>query len=107
MIVALLALIGGLIALYLTLYKLGLITELACSVGSCEMVNTSRWATLLGLPVAAWGLVSYVVILALAIAGLGEGRELAPGISLALVVASGWSVLFSGWLTYPELFVIH
>ena len=107
MIVALLALIGGLVALYLTLYKLGVIAQLTCSVGSCETVNTSRWATFLGMPVAAWGLATYLAIFALAMAGLGEKRERAPDISLALVAVSGWSVLFSGWLTYLELFVIH
>jgi hypothetical protein len=41
MIVAMLSLAGIFVALYLLLYKLGLIGELSCSVGSCETVNTS------------------------------------------------------------------
>ena len=56
MIVAALALAGIFISVYLTLYKLGVIGELTCSIGSCETVNTSRWSIFLGLPVAAWGL---------------------------------------------------
>jgi hypothetical protein len=52
MIVAALALAGIFISLYLTLYKLGVIGELSCTFGSCETVNTSRWAVFLGLPVA-------------------------------------------------------
>ena len=66
MILATLALIGVFVSTYLTLYKLGYIGELKCAIGSCETVNTSRWATFLGLPVAAWGLGFYVAALALA-----------------------------------------
>lgn len=105
MAVALLALIGIFVALYLTLYKLGVIGSLVCQVGSCERVNTSRWATFLGLPVAAWGLGMYILLFALALAAV-QGAPARP-IAWMLVVLSGWSVLFSGWLTYLELFVIH
>ena len=57
MILGTLALIGVFVSTYLTLYKLGYIGQLQRAVGSCETVNTSRWATFLGLPVAAY--VSY------------------------------------------------
>jgi uncharacterized membrane protein len=76
-------------------------------VGSCETVQTSRWSELLGLPVAAWGLGAYVALLALALVGLQPRYADARAVSWALVGISGWSVLFSGWLTYLELFVIH
>jgi uncharacterized membrane protein len=106
-VIAVLALAGAFIALYLTLYKVGVIGELSCSVGECETVNTSRWATFLGLPVAAWGLATYVVLFALAIAGLSERGTESRAIPYMMVAISGWSVLFSGWLSYLELFVIH
>lgn len=105
MLVALLALLGVFVALYLTLYKIGVIGVLSCNIGSCETVNTSRWATFLGLPVAAWGLGTYVVLLILALAGM---QGVAPrATAWATVALAGWSVLFSAWLTYLELFVIH
>jgi uncharacterized membrane protein len=107
MAVALLALVGGFVALYLTLYKVGVIGELSCTIGSCETVNTSRWSTLLGLPVAAWGLGAYAVMLALALVGLQPAYSDSRPVSWALVAVSGWSVLFSAWLTSLELFVIH
>ena len=107
MTIAVLALIGILIALYLTLYKIGIVGNLACTIGSCETVNTSRWATFAGLPVAAWGLAAYVLLFALAMAGTHERYESSREISWLLVAISGWSVLFSAWLTYLELFVIH
>ena len=65
MVVGMLAFIGMFLSTYLTLYKLGYIGTLQCAVGSCETVNTSRWATFLGLPVAAWGVGFYVAALAL------------------------------------------
>lgn len=107
MTIALLSLIGILVALYLTLYKVGVVGDLSCSIGSCETVNTSQWATFLGLPVAAWGLVTYIVLFTLAMVGTGERFAASATISWSLVALSGWSVLFSGWLTYLELFVIH
>ena len=106
MAIALMSLVGILIALYLTLYKIGVVGDLSCSIGSCETVNTSRWATFLGLPVAAWGLAAYVALFALAIAGTTERYAGSRGLSWLLVAIAGWSVLFSGWLTYLELFVI-
>lgn len=107
MVVALLALTGLFVALYLTLYKMGVIGQLACSIGSCETVNTSRWAILAGLPVAAWGLGFYVTTLVVALMGIQDRWAASRGISVALVAMSGWGVLFSAWLTYLELFVIH
>jgi len=107
MIVAALALAGIFISLYLTLYKLGIIGELSCSIGSCETVNTSKWATFLGLPVAAWGLLFYLDVFAVALIGTFPRFESEPVISVVLVVQSAIGVLFSAWLTYLELAVIH
>jgi uncharacterized membrane protein len=107
MVIAVLSLVGILIALYLTLYKIGLIGDLSCTIGSCETVNTSRWATLLGLPVAAWGLAAYVALFTLSLAGTSARYASSQAISWLLVGIAGWSVLFSAWLTYLELFVIH
>lgn len=105
--IALLALVGLLIAIYLTLYKTGAIAELKCSTGSCEQVQLSKWATFLGLPVAAWGIGFYAALLAVALAGLQDRWADSRGVSVALVALTGWGVLFSLWLTYLELFVIR
>ena len=101
-----LAFIGVFVSTYLTLYKFGYIGSLQCAVGSCETVNTSRWATFFGLPVAAWGLGFYLSALALVVVGIQERYADSRALSLALVALTGWGVLFSGWLTYLELFVI-
>ncbi len=107
MLLALMAMAGVGIATYLTLYKTGAIGQLACSVGSCETVNTSRWSQLAGLPVAAWGLGFYVLVLAVCLAGVQARWSESVIVSKALVGLTAWGVLFSGWLTYLELFKIH
>jgi len=107
MIVAALALAGIFISLYLTLYKLNVIGELSCSIGSCETVNLSRWSTFLGLPVAAWGLLFYLDVFVIALLGTTMRFENEPVISIVLVAQAAIGVLFSAWLTYLELAVIH
>jgi uncharacterized membrane protein len=107
MIVAALALAGIFISLYLTLYKIGVIGELSCSIGSCETVNLSKWSKFLGLPVAAWGLFFYLDVFAIALVGTMPRFENEPLISLVLTAEAAVGVLFSAWLTYLELRVIH
>ncbi|PYO80684.1 MAG: vitamin K epoxide reductase [Gemmatimonadetes bacterium] len=107
MIVATLALAGIFISLYLTLYKIGVIGELSCSIGSCETVNTSKWSRFLGLPVAAWGLLFYLDLFAIALIGMFPRFENERVISIVLVAETVVGVLFSAWLTYLELAVLH
>src|SRR6476646_2635241 len=107
MIVAALALAGIFISLYLTLYKAGVIGELSCSIGSCETVNISRWSVFLGLPVAAWGLFFYIDVFVIAVVGTTPRFENEQVISVALAAQAAIGVLFSAWLTYLELAVIH
>ena len=107
MLAALAALAGLFVALYLTLYKLGYIGTLVCAVGSCEVVQTSKWATLLGYPVAAWGVMYYATVLAVSLAGLGPALVDSRRLSQLLVLMTATGVMVSLWLTYLELFVIH
>ena len=106
MLAALVALVGLFIAMYMTLYKYGVIGTLTCAVGSCETVQTSRWATLFGLPVAAWGVGFYLSVLALTFAGVTDRLSESRAISLVLLALTGWGVIFSSWLTYLEAAVI-
>src|SRR6185437_3761546 len=55
MLISVVSLVGVFLAAYLTLYKLGYIEQLACGTGSCEVVQSSKWSTLFGQPVALWG----------------------------------------------------
>jgi uncharacterized membrane protein len=66
----------------------------------CETVQTSSYASLVGLPVAILGLMTYVLILA-TLRFQGENAFLASYI-LTLIGLS-----FSIYLTYREVFTIH
>lgn len=107
MIIAAVSLVGLFVAMYLWLYKLGVLGQLSCGIGSCETVNLSKWAMLAGQPVAFWGVCFYVAMLTVGVLGTLERFERDRRIAVALTVMSGGGVLFSGWLTYLELAVIH
>ena len=105
--IAVLALVGLCIALYLWFYKIGIIGHLQCGSGSCEYVQTSRYGVLLGLPVAFYGVVGYALIFAVAIAGLQPAQleRRWPTTALAALAVGGF--LFTLYLTAIELFVLH
>ena len=107
MIIAALALIGVFVALYLTMYKIGVIGHLACGFGSCEVVNSSKWSIFAGAPVAEWGVGFYIATLVVAVAGTSPGLAHNRQISYLLAGMSATGVVFSAWLTYLELYVIH
>ena len=75
---------------------------------TCEVVLTSEYATVLGLPVAYWAIFTY---LAIAVAGMivlrtnsaARRRQLAA----ALLSVSVWGLLFSLYLAYVSLFVLN
>jgi uncharacterized membrane protein len=105
--IALLALIGFAIALYLWLYKMGYIGRLQCGTGSCEYVQTSSYGVLWGVPVAFFGVVGYAVMFAVALTGLQPAflHRRWPTRLLAALAGGGW--LFTLYLTYVELFVLR
>jgi uncharacterized membrane protein len=107
MVIAVLALGGVFVSAYLTLYKLGYIGQLSCSIGSCETVQMSRWAKFLGLPVAAWGVAYYVAVLATAIAGTLSRFTESRRLSAILLVEAALGFIFTAYLTSLEAFVIH
>lgn len=108
MVAAVLSLGGFFVSLYLWLWKLGVVGELACGAGGqCEIVQNSSYAVVLGLPVAAYGVFGYLALLAVSLAGL-HGRwatRQEPTVWLVALAAIG--VAFTAYLTYLEAFVIR
>ena len=105
--IAVLSLVGWFVALYLWLYKIGVIGTLQCGTGGCERVQTSRYADLFGIPVAFYGVVGYAMMLAVSVAGVQPRFLARRGPTLLLAVLAGGGFLFALYLTYLELFVIH
>jgi uncharacterized membrane protein len=104
---ALVSLAGIFVGVYLTLYKFGVIGSLVCNVGSCEKVQSSKYSMFLGLPVATWGIGFYLVMFGLCVASTQDHYADSRGLSLAMLLVTGWGVLFTGWLNYLEAFVIN
>jgi uncharacterized membrane protein len=107
MVIAVLALGGVFVSAYLTLYKLGYIGQLSCSIGSCETVQMSKWAKFLGLPVAAWGVLFYIGVLGTAIVGTLSTFTESRQISVVLLGEAIVGFVFTAYLTSLEAFVIH
>ena len=58
-----LTLVGVALTAYLTAVKVFGTTPLYCgSESSCDIVQSSRWSTLLGLPLSFWGFLTYVAL---------------------------------------------
>ena len=75
MAIGVLALIAGLVALYLHLWKLGLAGTLTCTSGhGCEVAMTSSWSWFLGVDVALIGAIGYGLILGVALWGAHPDR---------------------------------
>ena len=103
----LLCLAGLFVAIYLYLYKIGQIGTLACGTGGCETVQMSPQARFLGVEVSLIGMVGYAVMLVVSLLSL-QPRYAGPAWPSRLLAALGLGALvFTGYLTYLELFVIH
>ncbi len=102
---ALLALaVGGiLLTAYLTSVALFETHPAFCSEGSgCDLVQSSRWATFLGAPMALWGCLTYV-----AIAGLAWRARTKPGSWTPLIFVAVCGFAISAYLTVISIIEIE
>lgn len=106
MVTAALSLVGLFVALYLWLWKLGMMGEIVCGTGGCETVQLSQYAEFLGLPVALYGVAGYAVLLAVSLLGLQPRWQDRAEPTRWLAALSGIGVAFTIYLTYLEAFVI-
>jgi uncharacterized membrane protein len=95
-----LAVLGFLVSAYLTWTHFAGLAPICTGGGEgCETVQSSRYAVLLGVPVALLGLIAYSgLIISAALWGQA-------GIYLGFLI-SLVGTLFSAYLTYLEIFVI-
>lgn len=106
--IALLSLVGLFVSIYLLLHRLGMIGSLACGLeGGCETVQTSRFATFVGVPVPVWGTLGYGLLLLVSLAGLSPRGSGSPRIAGVLLGLATGAFVFSLYLTALEAFVIH
>ena len=98
-VVLLLSLAGAGIAAYLTVAHFTHL-QVACATGGCETVQTSRYAEVAGVPVAAIGLTGYLALAWTASSGGGLAR--AAGFAAA---TTGFAVAMV--LLYVQTAVLH
>lgn len=102
--ITLLAAVGMGVSGYLTYIHFSGVPIFCGGSSSCEVVNASRYAFLGPIPIALLGLGMYAAIALLSLIATRADRiwpdQLIFGLSLA-------GVLYSLYLTYIELFVLH
>ncbi len=109
------SLIGLSLAGYLTFLHLGLMRGEflggpACGVGvfNCHAVTSGAWGSWLGMPLSLWGMLGYVVVLALSFLGLQSEEWAAHALSLiallALIFVGIDVALFTVMVTVIRLF---
>src|SRR5690242_17946730 len=103
--IAVLSVLGLAVSLYLLTVHWGWWTAVCLGVGDCEAVNTSRFSELLGVPVALLGALAYMTQIALC--GAIRWNQYGLLARRALFITAVIGVVFSAYLTYLELFVIH
>jgi uncharacterized membrane protein len=100
--VALLALAGLVVSGYLTWLKVTGNPAVFCGPGSgCDIVQASRYGSLLGLPTALWGAIFYTAVAGIALAGLSPKRW-----QLAFLLSAAGAAL-SLYLTVLSLFALR
>jgi uncharacterized membrane protein len=101
-----LAVLGAADAAYLTWVKLAGLKPFCGSSGACDTVNTSIYSEVGGVPIAFLGLGAFLVLAALLVL-----EDRLPGLDTwAPVAVFGMALtgtLYSAYLTYVELFVLH
>lgn len=95
--------LGIALSLYLTYLFYSKAMAAFCTAGSgCDTVRESSYSEMLGVPVALLGVIGYSLISVLSLISI-KGRER----WLLLYLASLAGFVFSAYLTYIEIFVIH
>lgn len=98
-----LAAAGIVVAGYLAYVETQAVAPLCGPVGDCATVQTSAYSKLFGIPVGIIGIAGYVAILGAWFAGR-NGNAAARTLLLGMTVIG---VVYSIYLTWLELFVIH
>ena len=105
-VIGVLSLAGLAISLYLTWVYTTDRVAICLGSGGCETVQYSPYAWIMGIPIPTLGAAAYLLVLSLAALGL-RGTQPAEWVVLALFGTALVGLLFSAYLTYLELFVIH
>jgi len=97
-----LVIVGLLVSIYMTVYKVTSNDSMCLGSGDCSTVNASRYSEVNGIPVAAIGMLGYLAILAV---HLFENRNafFKQNSTLMIFGMALTGFLFTVWLIYVEI----
>jgi uncharacterized membrane protein len=100
-----LAVVGLLISIYMTIYKLTDNDSMCVGSQGCSVVNASKYSEVNGIPVAVLGMLGYAAILGVSLLERKPGffKENGTMILFALTLTG---FLFNIWLIYVEVALI-
>ncbi len=102
---AALVIVGLLVSIYMTVYKLTSNDKMCLGSGDCSTVNASRYAEVNGIPVAAIGVVGYLAILGVHLFE-NRNRFFKENATLMIFGLALTGFLFTVWLIYVEIALI-
>jgi uncharacterized membrane protein len=105
--VPILALLGLGVAIYLAYVEIVHVEAVCGPVGECNVVQSSPYAQILGIPIAVLGMLNYLGVIVLWAVQKYAGSRLAHFSTLGLLGLTLFGTIFSIYLTCLELFVIH
>ena len=101
-----LAIIGLADSAYLSWVKLANATATCSNIGDCELVNTSRFSEIGGIPIAALGTAAYLaIVVLLAIEKRLPDRSSSVRVGVFGIALAG--TLYSAYLTYVEIGILR
>lgn len=100
---AIVALIGIIDAVYLTVHHFTAEPVPCTILNGCEQVLTSSYAEMFGIPTAAFGVAAYLTAFLLAILTAFGNRQLWNLFGALVVVMA----IFTGWLVYLQGYIIE
>ena len=105
--IALTALVSGVVAIYLHLWKLGLAGQLACTANhGCEIAQYSAYGYFFGVDVALIGAVGYTMVFITAMIGVQPRWIRDPRTTTLLAMMVYPAFLFTLRLKYGEFIVL-
>ena len=100
-----LAVLGLLVSIYMTIYKVTSNNSMCLGSGDCSTVNASSYSEVNGIPVAVFGVIGYAAILAVLFFE-NRNRFFKQNGPLMIFGMALTGFLFTVWLVYVEVAIL-
>jgi uncharacterized membrane protein len=100
-----LVIVGLLVSIYMTIFKIFKADAMCLGSGDCSTVNASRYSEVNGIPVAVFGVIGYLAILAVHFFE-NRNRFFKQNGPLMIFGMALTGFLFTVWLVYVEVAIL-